>query len=53
MTNGAADDLRKAYEIAHNVVVKLGMNDQIGYVGFKDENYHRPYSNKMGAVIDQ
>ena len=36
ITNGAADDLKKAYEIAHNIVVKLGMNDEIGYIGFKD-----------------
>lgn len=27
VTNGASDDLKKAYELAHNLVVKLGMND--------------------------
>lgn len=43
-TNGAADDLEKAYKIAHSIVTKLGMNDKLGYMGFKDPEYLRPYS---------
>lgn len=27
ITNGASDDLKKAYEIAHSLVVKLGMSE--------------------------
>lgn len=53
ITNGASDDLQKAYQIAHNVVVKLGMNDRVGNVGFRDSDYLRPYSEEMGAEIDQ
>jgi AFG3 family protein len=44
ITNGASDDLKKAYEIAHSIVVKLGMSEEIGYVGFRDSEYLRPYS---------
>ena len=53
VTNGAADDLKKAYELAHNIVVKLGMNEEIGYIGYKDTEYLRPYSEEMGARIDR
>ena len=52
ITNGASDDLKKAYELAHNIVVKLGMNDEIGYVGYKDPEYLRPYSDVIGEKID-
>jgi ATP-dependent Zn protease len=27
ITNGAADDLKRAYELAYNYVVKLGMSE--------------------------
>ncbi len=53
MTNGAADDLEKAYRIAHSIVVKLGMNDRVGYQGIRDSEYLRPYSEEMGAEIDR
>jgi AFG3 family protein len=53
VTNGAADDLSKAYQIAHNIVVKLGMNDKIGYIGFRNSDYLRPYSEEMGSEIDR
>ena len=48
-TNGAADDLQKAYKLAHSIVTKLGMNERVGYIGFKDTEYLRPYSEQMGA----
>lgn len=48
-TNGAADDLEKAYKIAHSIVTKLGMNEKVGYVGYRDSEYLRPYSETMGA----
>lgn len=35
-TNGAADDLEKAYKIAHNIVTKLGMNDKMGLISFRN-----------------
>lgn len=52
-TNGAADDLQKAYKIAHSIVTKLGMNDNLGYIGFRETEYLRPYSEKMGSDIDR
>ncbi len=51
-TNGAADDLDKAYRIAFNIVTKLGMNDRIGNIGFRNGEYLRPYSDEMGSKID-
>lgn len=53
ITNGASDDLKKAYEIAHSIVVKLGMSDEIGYMGYSDQQYLRPYSEEMARKIDQ
>lgn len=38
--------------MAHNIVVKLGMNDEIGYIGYKDPQYFRPYSDKIGEQVD-
>lgn len=43
-TNGAADDLEKAYQIAHNIVTKLGMSEKVGLIGFRNAEYLRPYS---------
>ena len=43
-TNGPADDLQKAYQIAHNIVTKLGMNDRVGNIGFRDPQFLRTYS---------
>lgn len=34
VTTGAYDDLKKAYEVAHNIVTKFGMSENIGYVGY-------------------
>jgi len=45
--------LKKAYEIAHSLVVKLGMSEEIGYVGYRDPEYLRPYSEEMARKIDQ
>ena len=28
------------------------MNDEIGYIGYKDTQYLRPYSEERGAKID-
>lgn len=44
VTNGAADDLKKAYELAHSYVIKLGMSDELGLVAYKDPEFLRPYS---------
>lgn len=37
ITNGAEDDLRKAYEIAYKCVTQLGMSKKIGYLAFPQE----------------
>jgi len=34
ITTGAYDDLKKAYELAHNLVSKFGMSEKIGYIGY-------------------
>lgn len=34
ITTGAYDDLKKAYELAHNMVTKLGMSTNLGYIGY-------------------
>jgi AFG3 family protein len=39
VTTGAYDDLKKAYEVAHSIVTKFGMNDVIGYVGFQEGEF--------------
>lgn len=53
VTNGASDDLKKAYELAHNCVVKLGMSDELGLVAYKDPQFLRPYSDEMGGKVDR
>lgn len=37
ITTGASNDLEKAYQMAFNMVTKLGMSEKIGYVGFADK----------------
>jgi len=34
ITTGAYDDLNKAYSMARNMVLKLGMSDRLGYVNY-------------------
>jgi len=36
VTTGAQNDLQKVSQMATAMVMKLGMNDEIGYVAFKE-----------------
>jgi len=53
VTTGAYDDLRKAYDIARNMVTKFGMSEKIGYLGFSDEEYVKKYSDETTKEIDR
>ena len=37
ITNGASNDLEKAYNIARDMVIKYGMYKEIGFVAFKED----------------
>ena len=45
ITTGAYDDLDKAYKLANAIVTKFGMSEEIGYVGFTEEEYKKSYSD--------
>mmetsp|Transcript_474 Transcript_474/g.393 ORF Transcript_474/g.393 Transcript_474/m.393 type:complete len:86 (+) Transcript_474:547-804(+) len=53
-TNGASDDLRKVTELAYYMVASLGMNDNIGHLGYQlDGNeFKKPFSSKTNELID-
>lgn len=34
ITTGAYDDLQKAYQLVHQMVAKLGMDEEIGYIAY-------------------
>jgi ATP-dependent Zn protease len=34
VTTGAYDDFEKAYNLAHQIVTKFGMHEEIGYIAF-------------------
>lgn len=53
MTTGAADDLDKAYKIAHALVTKYGMSEKLGFIGYRETEYMKPYSGKVSKIIDQ
>ncbi|CAG9328821.1 unnamed protein product [Blepharisma stoltei] len=54
-TTGASDDLQKATKIAESMVVKLGMCENFGIVGYKYEGggYSKPFSQDTGRLIDE
>ncbi|KAM3137743.1 hypothetical protein pb186bvf_010163 [Paramecium bursaria] len=52
VTTGAYDDLKKAYEVAHNIVTKFGMSENIGYVGYQETEFSKPYSDSTNKKID-
>ncbi|CAD8197839.1 unnamed protein product [Paramecium octaurelia] len=52
VTTGAYDDLKKAYDVAHSIVTKFGMNENIGYVGFEEGQFQKPYSDSTNKQID-
>ncbi len=51
VTTGAYDDLKKAYDIASAMVIKLGMSEKVGYIGFEDIEYTKKYSEETQKVI--
>lgn len=53
VTTGAYDDLEKAYNLAHALVVKFGMDKELGYIAFPDIQYTKPYGEKVEALIDR
>lgn len=52
ITTGAYDDLKKAYETAHAIVTKFGMSDNIGYVGYQESEFQKPYSDSTNKVYN-
>jgi len=50
VTNGASDDLRKATQIAVDIVKNYGMSQTIGLVSFLDAGIDAPSSKNMNAV---
>lgn len=54
ISSGAQDDLRKVTETAYEMVSRLGMNHELGLVGFeKEENqFIKPYCEETGQIID-
>lgn len=61
VTTGAGSDLRKATEIARDMVIEQGMSDQLRDQVFHEDNgglmfdkmtRDRPYSDKIAAIID-
>jgi AFG3 family protein len=43
VTTGAYDDLNKAYDVAFNIVARLGMSERIGYVGYTYDEFVKKY----------
>jgi len=62
VTTGAGSDLRKATEIARDMVIEQGMSDKLRDQVFHEDNggmmfermtHERPYSDGTAAIIDQ
>lgn len=53
ITTGAFDDLQKVYRIAHQMVTKLGMDDEIKYSMYRENEYgNKRYSEETNQEID-
>lgn len=63
LTTGAADDLRKATDIARSLVTRFGMSDKIGPVAFGEKEEliflgrefgsERNYSESIATIVDE
>lgn len=62
ISTGASNDLKRATSIAHDMVAKYGMSEQLGAVSFdngdeifvgRDYERTKPYSESTGSEIDQ
>ncbi|KAL4454331.1 hypothetical protein ABPG74_012288 [Tetrahymena malaccensis] len=53
ITTGAYDDLEKIYKMAHAIITKYGMSERIGYVGLKEGDYLKSYSDKTNRIVDE
>ena len=42
--------MKKAYELAFNLVTKYGMSENLGNVGFVDKDYNKVYSSYTNKV---
>jgi ATP-dependent Zn protease len=58
ITTGASDDLQKVTNIAHQMVVVMGMNDAVGLLSYPpkqngDPEFIRPHSEETARIMDQ
>merc|ERR1719235_919558 len=58
ITTGAADDLNKVTNIAHQMVVVMGMNEAVGLLSYPpkqngDPEFVRPHSEETARIMDQ
>lgn len=52
VTTGAFDDLEKAYKIAHAMITKLGMSENLGFLGYSETQFQKSYSDNTQKQID-
>lgn len=54
ITTGAYDDFQKAYNIAYNMVTRLGMSDKLGLISLEINQFGaKPYSDHTNHLIDE
>jgi AFG3 family protein len=58
ITTGASDDLQKVTNIAHQMVVVMGMNEAVGLLSYPpkqngDPEFVRPHSEETARLMDQ
>lgn len=58
ITTGASNDFEKVHQIVYDMLLKYGMDEELGPVMYHDESkgdYHafKPYSEKLAEQIDE
>lgn len=57
ITTGASNDFERATNIVKNMILKYGMDEEIGTVNYlndhEENEFVRPYSEKMAELLDQ